>query len=137
MGFIDSFKRATAGLASLIGLGAKPSVTLDEVHDQQYERAVSSPQGQTYRRSTTASRRFQRDANRRYLHISKEIPEGYDFMVRMLGEREAQRWLRNMPGETYNIGINAVKRNIAALPKAERKEARRVFDRMLKDSGVK
>lgn len=129
MGFIDSFKRATAGLARMFS--AKPATT------EQVDEAVTNIVAQR-RRSTTASRRFQRDANRRYLHVSKDIPQDYPWLVAVLGERDAMHYLRTkVPGETYDIGINAVKRNIAALPKAERKEARRVFDRMLKDSGVK
>lgn len=56
-----------------------------------------------YRRSTTALRRFQRDANRQYLHVSVPITHEIQRLVSMFGER----WFRHAHkgrGITYYRG---------------------------------
>lgn len=56
-----------------------------------------------YRRSTTALRRFQRDANRQYLHVSVPITHEIQRLVTLFGER----WFRRAhkgKGITYYRG---------------------------------
>lgn len=138
MGFIDSFKRAASGLASLVGLGTKP--TADGKTDAMV-RNVDVAGDPTYRRTTTAIRRFNRDANREYNHVSMEVDHNDWHIVDVMG----YSWWRNryrdghLRGTTYNVGIKAEKRRLKGLGlnKRQLRAALRVFRAQLVAQGVK
>lgn len=95
----------------------------------------------TYRRTTTATRRFHRDTNREYNHISMPVQE----LDAMIAQHHGYDWWRNLwrsgarGGTTYNVGINAEKRRLKALglSKRELKFALRTFRTQLRAQGIK
>lgn len=127
---MNIFKRGINAIKN--AFSTKPTVTADEAREVKID-GYFNPR---YRRSTTATRRFRREANTQYLHESLPINENVQMMKAFgLDDRTVLHMLKG-EGLTYDVGMNAVKRRAKQLPKRQRKAALRAFREHLRSTGL-